>query len=162
MNQNSQTIDQIPHIALSELTRNIERINKILDRLSDATLSRKTQLPYDCGLYILGQLISRLDILLESLGTAKQRFHELEEIYISSCSYRNIDQLSAPTLRASWNIISIISIAELSQISLVDWFACPPDNPRNILELPRRSRISILLLFSYNIGYNTGRLSRIA
>jgi hypothetical protein len=163
MSPGNQAPETFVQIVLDEVKRNVERVDELLDLLPDSKLSRRTKMPSDCGLFILGHLTSRLDILIESLGIARQRFHELEEIFVPDCAHDGINQLSGVTLRASWNIISKILMLELSHIPTTDWLAYPPDNNRlTKLALPRHSRIAILLSFSHDIAYSAGRLSRVA
>jgi hypothetical protein len=157
-----QATETVAQIVLSELKRSLQRIDQLLDLLPDSKLSRRTKVPCDCGLYILGHLVSRLDILLESLSVSEQRFHELEEIFVLGCNYRDINQLSAATLRDSWNIIKEISIFELTKVHSTDWFDYPPANSRiTKLKLPRHSRIAILISFSHDVAYHAGRLARV-
>jgi hypothetical protein len=161
MNADNQITEIFVQFVLNELKRNLKRIDELLNVLPDSKLSRRTKAPSDCGLFILGHLVSRMDILLESLSISRQRFHELEEIFVAGCDPNNINKLSATTLRESWKIISTISIFELNKISLPDWLDYPPDNDRIMaFKLQHHFRIAILLSFSHDVAYFAGRLGR--
>jgi hypothetical protein len=163
MATDQQIKENVIEIVLAEWNRNVERIDELLHALSDSNLSQRTMNTCDRGLYILGHLSSRLDILLETLGISSQRFHELEEAFVAGCDERAINQFSATTLRDSWNVINKIVTAEIAQLSNNEWFEYPGDNKRiSKTILPRIPRIGILLLVSHELAYYHGRLTRFA
>src|SRR5690349_19287806 len=115
-------VDLVVKMAITAWKTQNDRVNKILDKLSDEQLAKDIAPGKNSGTYLLGHLAAVNDNLFPLFGFGEKLHPELDKIFLSSPDKSGLDQPAASELRKYWNEINAKLTARIEALPSSEWF----------------------------------------
>ena len=90
-------------MAIMAWDTHIDRMNKLLDELTDEQLAAQTATGRNTGIYLLGHLTAVHDRIIPLLGVGERLFPQLEELFVTSPDKSGLSFPSVTELKKYWN-----------------------------------------------------------
>lgn len=165
MNLQNSTVDAQPQVdlvvkmAITAWKTQNDRVNKILDKLSDEQLAKDIAPGKNSGTYLLGHLAAVNDNLFPLFGLGEKLHPELDKIFLSTPDKSGLDQPSAAELRKYWNEINAKLTAQLEALSTSEWFTRHNSvSEADFAKEPHRNKLNVLLNRTSHQSYHVGQM----
>ncbi|MBK9733321.1 MAG: DinB family protein [Chitinophagaceae bacterium] len=146
-------------MALSAWESHNERVNKLLEQLSDAQLHLETAAGRNTGIYLLGHLTAVNDALLPLLGFGERMFPELDVAFIKNPDKSNQPMPSLPILKECWKKVNAELTDRMKDLSADDWFTRHNAvSEEDFIKEPHRNKLNIILNRTNHQSYHLGQL----
>lgn len=136
-----------------------ERLDKLLDKLSDEQLARDIAPGKNSGTYLLGHLAAVNDNLFPLFGLGDKLHPELDKIFLSSPDKSGLAQPPAPDLRRYWKEINAKLTSHIESLQPAEWFTRHNSvSEADFEKEPHRNKLNVLLNRTSHQSYHVGQL----
>lgn len=152
--------DLFVKMALSAWHSHNERVNKLLEQLSDAQLHAETAAGRNTGIYLLGHLTAVNDALLPLLGLGERLYPQLDVAFIDNPDKSNQRMPSLAILKECWKSVNAILTEKMNKLSTDEWFARHTAvSEEDFAKEPHRNRLNVILSRTNHQSYHLGQLT---
>jgi hypothetical protein len=160
-NVNKQTV--FIKMALSAWDTYNERVNKLVNFLSDEMLISETAPGRNSGIYLLGHLIAVSDGLFPILGFGERLYPQLDKIFLESPDKSGLEMPGINELKEYWKKVNAKLADHISQLPEDEWFT----RHNNVSEAdfanePHRNKLNIIINRTNHTSYHLGQLVYLA
>lgn len=150
-------------MALSAWDTYNERVNKLINSLSDEQLIAETAPGRNSGIYLLGHLIVVSDGLFPILDFGEKLYPELEKIFLESPDRSGLAMPSIAELKEYWKKVNAKLTDHILQVPEDEWFT----RHNNVSEAdfanePHRNKLNIIINRTNHTSYHLGQLIYLA
>jgi uncharacterized damage-inducible protein DinB len=135
------------------------RVNNLINKLSDEKLLKDTAPGRNSGLYLLGHLTAVNDRILVLLG-GERLFPELDNAFISNPDKSGIAMPSVAEVRSYWNKVNEKLNQHFSKLSSDEWFTRHTSvSEEDFAKEPHRNKLNLLINRTNHQSYHLGQLA---
>ena len=150
-------------MALSAWDTYNERVNKLINSLSDEQLIAETAPGRNSGIYLFGHLIAVSDGLFPILGFGERLYPELDKIFVVNPDRSGLAMPSINELKEYWKKVNAKLADHILQLSEDEWFT----RHNNVSEAdfanePHRNKLNIIINRTNHTSYHLGQLVYLA
>ena len=150
-------------MALSAWDTYNERVNKLINSLSDEQLIAETAPGRNSGIYLFGHLIAVSDGLFPILGFGERLYPELDKIFVVNPDRSGLAMPSINELKEYWNKVNAKLTDHILQFPEYEWF----NRHNNVSEAdfanePHRNKLNIIINRTNHTSYHLGQLVYLA
>ena len=137
----------------------IERMNKLLDELTDEQLKAETAAGRNTGVYLLGHLTAVHDRIIPLLGLGERQFPQLENLFVTSPDKSGLQLPTVSELKKYWNDTNTTLTHHFTGMKTDDWFTRHNAvSEQDFAREPHRNKLNILINRTNHLGYHLGQL----
>src|SRR5688572_16115990 len=150
-------------MALSAWDTYNERVNKLINSLSDEQLNAETAPGRNSGIYLFGHLIAVSDGLFPILGFGERLYPELDKIFVVNPDRSGLAMPSINELKEYWKKVNAKLTDHILQVPEDEWFT----RHNNVSEAdfanePHRNKLNIIINRTNHTSYHLGQLVYLA
>lgn len=150
-------------MALSAWDTYNERVNKLINSLSDEQLIAETAPGRNSGIYLFGHLIAVSDGLFPILGFGERLYPELDKVFLESPDKSGLAMPSFNELKEYWKKVNAKLTDHILQLPEYEWF----NRHNNVSEAdfanePHRNKLNIIINRTNHTSYHLGQLVYLA
>jgi len=150
-------------MALSAWDTYNERVNKLINSLSDEQLIAETAPGRNSGIYLFGHLIAVSDGLFPILGFGERLYPELDKIFVVNPDRSGLAMPSINELKEYWKKVNAKLTDHILQLPDDEWFT----RHNNVSEAdfanePHRNKLNIIINRTNHTSYHLGQLVYLA
>ena len=150
-------------MALSAWDTYNERVNKLINSLSDEQLIAETAPGRNSGIYLFGHLIAVSDGLFPILGFGERLYPELDKIFLINPDKSGLQMPSINELKEYWNKVNAKLTDHIIRMPADEWFT----RHNNVSEAdfanePHRNKLNIIINRTNHTSYHLGQLVYLA
>ena len=150
-------------MALSAWDTYNERVNKLINSLSDEQLIAETAPGRNSGIYLFGHLIAVSDGLFPILGFGDRLYPELDKIFVVNPDRSGLAMPSINELKEYWKKVNAKLTGHILQLPEDEWFT----RHNNVSEAdfanePHRNKLNIIINRTNHTSYHLGQLVYLA
>ncbi|MEO6166961.1 MAG: DinB family protein [Chitinophagales bacterium] len=146
-------------MALSAWDSHVNRLNKLLDQLTDEQLNAETASGRNSGVYLLGHLTAVNDAMLPLLGLGDRMYSQLDVTFIDIPDRSGQVMPSVEALKALWKNTSTNLSAQMNHLSPDEWFTRHKAvSEEDFIREPHRNKLNIILNRTNHLSYHLGQL----
>ncbi len=150
-------------MALSAWDTQNERINKLLNTLSDEELLAETAPGRNRGIYIIGHLTVVCDRLFPLLGFGERLYPELDKIFLDSPDNAGAEMPSINKLKEYWNKVTSRLSDQIKSMLADEWFAKHNSvSEEDFAKEPHRNKLNVIINRTNHSSYHLGQLIYLA
>ena len=136
-----------------------ERVNKLMNTLTDDQLLADTAPGRNSGIYLFGHLVAISDGLFPILGFGERLYPELDTIFLESPDKSGLAMPSINELKEYWNKVNTKLAEHISQMQPDEWFT----RHNNVSETdfatePHRNKLNIIINRTSHTSYHLGQM----
>ncbi|HUM47730.1 MAG TPA: DinB family protein [Chitinophagales bacterium] len=146
-------------MALSAWDSHVNRLNKLIDQLSDEQFNAETAPGRNSGIYLLGHLTAVNDAMLPLLGLGERMYAQLDVTFIENPDKSGQVMPSIEALKALWkNTITNLS-TQMNHLTTDEWFTRHlAVSEEDFAREPHRNKLNIILNRTNHLSYHLGQL----
>ncbi|MGZ8559000.1 MAG: DinB family protein [Chitinophagaceae bacterium] len=146
-------------MALSAWDTYNERVNKLIDSLSDEQLMADTSPDRNTGIYLFGHLIAVSDGLFPILGFGERLYPELDRIFLSSPDKSGLEMPPIKNLKEYWYQVNTKLTNHINQMPEDEWFRRHTNvSEADFAKEPHRNKLNIIINRTNHTSYHLGQL----
>lgn len=150
-------------MALSAWDTYNERVNKLINSLSDEQLIAETAPGRNSGIYLFGHLIAVSDGLFPILGFGERLYPQLATIFLESPDKSGLEMPSINELKECWIKVNAKLTDQISQVSSDEWFTRHNNvSAADFANEPHRNKLNIIINRTNHTSYHLGQLVYLA
>lgn len=135
-----------------------DRLNKLLDKLSDEELAADIAPGRNSGTYLLGHLAAVHDNMLPLLGLSEKLYPQLQEIFETSPDKVH-KQPSINEIKKYWNDVSVKLNKHLDALNTDEWFTRHTAvSESDFVKEPHRNKLNLLINRTNHLSYHYGQM----
>jgi len=135
------------------------RLNKLLDKLTDAQLAADIAPGKNSGVYLLGHLAAVSDNMLPLLGLGEKLYPQLSAIFLTSPDKGGPEKPSIAELKTYWHAINDKLSAAFATLHADQWFEKHTTiSDEDFAKEPHRNKLNILINRTNHQSYHLGQL----
>lgn len=147
-------------MALSAWESHINRVNKLLEQLSEAQLRSETAKDRNTGIYLLGHLTAVHDALLPLLGLGERMYPQLDVAFVHTPDKSNQQMPSIEILKQCWNNTNTTLLEKMRMLSADEWFSRHTAiTEEAFVKEPHRNKLNVVLNRTNHLSYHLGQLT---
>jgi len=147
-------------MALDAWNTQSNRTDKLIQSLSDQTLTDETALDRNTGTYLLGHLTAVHDAMIPLLGLGEKLYPQLETIFLKNPDKSGLEKPAIGDLRLYWNTVQVTLVNYFNQLTAEDWFKKHATiSHEDFLKEPHRNKLSVLINRTNHLAYHLGQLA---
>jgi hypothetical protein len=136
-----------------------ERVDKLLDKLSDDQLRGDIAPGKNSGAYLLGHLTAVNDNLLPLFGFSDKLYPELQNIFLTNPDKSGLAQPSVAELRKYWLEVNKKLVSHIDAMKSAEWFTRHNSvSEEDFAKEPHRNKLNVLLNRTSHQAYHVGQL----
>ena len=136
------------------------RTDKLIQSLSDQTLTEETAPDRNTGTYLLGHLTAVHDAMIPLLGLGEKLYPQLETIFLKNPDKSGLEKPAIGDLRLYWNTVQVTLVNYFNQLTAEDWFKKHATiSHEDFLKEPHRNKLSVLINRTNHLAYHLGQLA---
>lgn len=136
-----------------------ERVDKLLDKLSDDQLRGDIAPGKNSGAYLLGHLTAVNDNLLPLFGYSDKLYPELQNIFLTNPDKSGLVQPSVAELRKCWHEVNKKLVSHIDAMKSAEWFTRHNSvSEEDFAKEPHRNKLNVLLNRTSHQAYHVGQL----
>ena len=137
-----------------------DRVNELLENLSDEQLSQETAPGRNTGIYLLGHLAAINDNLFKILDAGERLHPEMDAIFLDSPDKSGMKVPSVDELKKSWNEINARLTAHFDTMQPIEWFTRHTlVSEEDFAKEPYRNKLNVLINRTAHQSYHLGQLA---
>ena len=138
----------------------INRINKLLESLSNEELEKEVSANRNTGVYLLGHLTAVHDAMLPLLNFREKMYPEIENIFIRNPDRSILEKPSVTVLRQYWNDVNTALSVYFSKMNEDEWFEKHNAvSDEDFAKEPNRNRLNLLINRTNHAANHLGQLT---
>ena len=146
-------------MAIMAWDTHIDRMNKLLDELTDEQLAAQTATGRNTGIYLLGHLTAVHDRIIPLLGVGERLFPQLEDLFVTSPDKSGLSFPSVTELKKCWNQTNATLAHHFTRMQADDWFTKHSAvSETDFSKEPYRNKLNILINRTNHLSYHLGQL----
>lgn len=149
----------VVRMALTAWNTENDRINKLIDKLSDGDWHSQIASGKNSGIYLLGHLIAVNDNLLPLFGLGAKLYPNLEKVFLSSPDSSGLEKPSLAELKTCWTEVNAALNGYFVEMTADEWFgkhnAVSADD---FVKEPHRNKLNVLMNRTVHQSYHRGQL----
>ena len=146
-------------MAIMAWDTHIDRMNKLLDELTDEQLAAQTATGRNTGIYLLGHLTAVHDRIIPLLGVGERLFPQLEDLFVTSPDKSGLSFPSVTELKKCWNQTNATLAHHFTRMQADDWFTRHSAvSEQDFSKEPHRNKLNILINRTNHLSYHLGQL----
>ena len=146
-------------MALSAWDTYNERVNKLINSLSDEQLLAETAPGRNSGIYLLGHLIAVSDSLFPILGFGERLYPQLDKIFLENPDKSGLEMPSINELKEYWKKVNTKLADHISQVPADEWFTRHNNvSEADFAKEPHRNKLNIIINRTNHTSYHLGQL----
>lgn len=150
-------------MALSAWDTYNERVNKLINSLSDEQLIAETAPGRNSGIYLFGHLIAVSDGLFPILGFGEKLYPELDKIFVESPDRSGLAMPSINELKEYWKKLNAKLSDHINRMSEDEWFTRHNNvSAADFANEPHRNKLNIIINRTNHTSYHLGQLVYLA
>ena len=150
-------------MALSAWETYNDRVNKLINTLTDEQLLADTATGRNSGIYLLGHLVAVSDGLFPILGFGERLYPELDKIFLESPDKSGHAMPSIKELKEYWNTVNTKLADHISQVPADEWFARHNKvSETDFAKEPHRNKLNIIINRTNHTSYHLGQMAYLA
>ena len=158
-NESTTTQTVFIKIALSAWETYNERVNKLIDTLSDEQLLAETSPGRNSGIYLVGHLIAVSDGLFPILGFGERLYPQLDKIFLENPDKSGFEMPSINDLKEYWNKVNTKLTNHINQMPEDEWFSRHTKvSEADFAREPHRNKLNIIINRTNHTSYHLGQL----
>ena len=158
-NESTTTQTVFIKMALNAWETYNERVNKLIDSLSDEQLLIETSPGRNSGIYLLGHLIAISDSLFPILGFGERLYPELDRIFLSSPDKSGLEMPPIKNLKEYWNKVNTKLTGHINQMPEDEWFARHNNvSEADFAKEPHRNKLNVIINRTNHTSYHLGQM----
>jgi hypothetical protein len=136
-----------------------ERVDKLLDKLSDEQLQGNIAPGKNSGVYLLGHLVAVNDNLLPLFGFSEKLYPQLQEIFLTNPDKSGLEKPSVADLRKYWHEVNRKLVVHIDEMQPAQWFTRHNSvSEEDFAREPHRNKLNVLLNRTTHQSYHLGQL----
>jgi uncharacterized damage-inducible protein DinB len=136
-----------------------QRVNAIIDQLSDEQMRDEIATGRNRALYIVGHLTVVSDRMFPLLGIGERRFPNLDSVYLEHPDRTEADPLAPADLKAAWRDLATRLTEALEAFTPEEWLQKHTAvSNADFAKDPSRNRMAVVLARTNHISYHMGQL----
>jgi len=137
-----------------------ERVNELLENLSDEQLSQETAPGRNTGIYLLGHLAAINDNLFKILDAGERLHPELDAIFLDNPDKSGMEMPSIDELKKSWNEINAMLTDHFNKMQPAEWLTRHTlISEEDFVKEPHRNKLNVLINRTAHQSYHLGQLA---
>ena len=137
----------------------IDRVNKLLNELTDEQLTAETATGRNTGIYLLGHLTAVHDRMIPLLGVGERLFPQLDDLFVTSPDKSGLPIPSVPELKKCWNETNTALTRYFISMKTDDWFTKHNAvSEQDFAREPHRNKLNIVINRTNHLSYHLGQL----
>lgn len=154
--QQSSAIQQV----ISAWQGHNQRLNTILDKLSDDELYNEVAPGRNRGTYLLGHLIASNDSMIRLFGLGDRLYPSYDSLFLANPDNREASYPSASTLRADWNNLNSFLEKHFAALTPDEWYAKHTSvSDADFAINPQRNKLNVLINRTNHLAYHLGQFA---
>ncbi len=146
-------------MALSAWETYNERVNKLIDSLSDEQLMADTSPDRNTGIYLFGHLIAVSDGLFPILGFGERLYPQLDKIFLENPDKSGFDMPSINDLKEYWYKVNTRLTGHFNQMPEDEWFGRHTKvSEADFAKEPHRNKLNIIINRTNHTSYHLGQM----
>lgn len=146
-------------MAVSAWKQQNERVDKLLDKLSDEQLKGDIAPGKNSGTYLLGHLVAVNDNLLPLFGFSDKLYPELQNIFLTNPDKSGLVQPAVADLRKYWHEVNRKLVQHIDAMQPAEWFTRHSAvSAEDFAKEPHRNKLNVLLNRTTHQSYHLGQL----
>lgn len=135
------------------------RVNKLIDKLSDEQMATPTAPGRNTGIWVLGHLIAVNDGMIPLLGLGEKMFPGLEAPFIGEANKPGVQMPPLAELKKSWHQLNAKLTQLFAELPAEEWFTRHNSiSPEDFAKEPHRNKLNILINRTNHESYHLGQL----
>jgi hypothetical protein len=136
-----------------------QRVDGLLDTLTEQDLEQETAPGRNTGIYILGHLAAVNDGLFPLLGVGQKLHPELEQTFLRDPENKTAPKQSLAVLKKYWKDINEKLMSQFKALKPEDWFKRHNSvSEEDFAKEPHRNKLNVLLNRTAHQSYHIGQL----
>ena len=136
-----------------------ERVDKLINTITDEQLLSETSPGRNSGIYLLGHLIAISDGLFPILGFGERLYPELDKIFLESSDKSGHSMPSINELKEYWNKVNSKLAEHISQMTADEWFTRHNNvSEADFAKEPYRNKLNIIINRTNHTSYHLGQM----
>ena len=158
-NESTTTQTVFIKMALSAWETYNERVNKLIDSLSDEQLMADTSPDRNTGIYLFGHLIAVSDGLFPILGFGERLYPQLDKIFLENPDKSGFEMPSINDLKEYWNKVNTKLTNHINQMPEDEWFSRHTKvSEADFAKEPHRNKLNIIINRTNHTSYHLGQM----
>ena len=146
-------------MAIMAWDTHIDRVNKLLNELTDEQLTAETAAGRNTGIYLLGHLTAVHDRIIPLLGVGERLFPQLEELFVTSPDKSGLPIPTVTELKKYWNETNTMLTHYFASMQTDDWFTRHNAvSEQDFAREPHRNKLNIVINRTNHLSYHLGQL----
>ena len=159
-NESTTTQTVFIKMALSAWETYNERVNKLIDTLSDEQLLAETSPGRNSGIYLVGHLIAVSDGLFPILGFGERLYPQLDKIFLENPDKSGFEMPSINDLKEYWNKVNTKLTNHINQMPEDEWFSRHTKvSEADFAREPHRNKLNIIINRTNHTSYHLGQMA---
>lgn len=147
-------------MALDAWNTQSSRTTKLIQSISDETLSEETAPNRNTGIYLLGHLIAVHDAMIPLLDFGDKLYPQLETIFLKNPDKSGLEKPFPQDLRLYWNTVQSVLANHFNELPAEDWFKKHATiSHEDFLKEPHRNKLSVLINRTNHMAYHLGQMA---
>jgi len=140
-----------------------ERVNKLINSLSDEQLITETAPGRNSGIYLVGHLIAVSDGLFPILGFGERLYPQLAKVFLESPDKSGLEMPSINELKEYWKKVNAKLTDHILKVSEDEWFSRHNNvSESDFANEPHRNKLNIIINRTNHTSYHLGQLIYLA
>jgi uncharacterized damage-inducible protein DinB len=158
-NVNTDTKALFVKMALSAWDVQNDRMNKLLDKLSDEQIAKEIAPGKNTGVYLLGHLVAINDNLLPLFDMGEKLYPSLEKLFVSSPDKSGQQFPSITELKKYWTTVNTKLSSQFAKMQPDEWFEKHTSvSAADFAKEPHRNKLNVLISRTNHQSYHLGQL----
>ena len=136
-----------------------ERVDKLINTITDEQLLSETSPGRNSGIYLLGHLIAISDGLFPILGFGERLYPELDKIFLESPDKSGYEMPSINDLKEYWYKVNTKLTGHINQMPENEWFIRHTKvSEADFAKEPHRNKLNIIINRTNHTSYHLGQM----
>jgi hypothetical protein len=137
----------------------IERVNKLINSLTEEQITADTSPGRNSGLYLFGHLIAIHDDMIPILGFGERLYPQLDRAFVDNPDKLGLETPAVDTLKSYWNTINIKLADHIRNMPEDEWFSRHNKVAEaDFAKEPHRNKLNILINRTNHMSYHLGQM----
>jgi hypothetical protein len=146
-------------MAVSAWKSQNDRVDKLLDKLSDEQLRADIAPGKNSGVYLLGHLVAVNDNLLPLFGFSDKLYPQLQDIFLSNPDKSGLEQPAVADLKKYWREVNRKLVLHIDEMQPGQWLTRHNAvSEEDFAKEPHRNKLNVLLNRTTHQSYHLGQL----
>ena len=147
-------------MALSAWETYNDRVNKLINTLTDQQLLADTSPDRNSGIYLFGHLIAISDGLFPILGFGERLYPQLDKIFLENPDKSGFELPSINDLKEYWKIVNTRLTGHINQMPDNEWFSRHTKvSEADFANEPHRNKLNIIINRTNHTSYHLGQMA---